>query len=141
MENFIVFKGCHRATLDFRPIIFGGGEVLVRFRINTWQPQTDNVQLNEQINKLWGYSYSIWHKYNSERIGWRWGKQKDTLEVFSYRYIDGIRYTSQIGTYNINEWVEVKMFRPRFGYTLFPYFGGKEPSPVDIIFTLDVKKL
>lgn len=141
MEGFVILKGRHRATLDFRPVIFGEEEVLVRFKIERWYRDINDIQLTEQVNKLWGYSHSIWHKINSERIGWRWGKEVGTIDVFMYRYIGGVRDISLIGTYDINDWIEVKMVRPKFGYTLFSYFGGKAPSPVDLEIKVDVKYL
>ena len=141
MESFVIFKGCHRATIDFRPVIFGGENIIVKFRFNRWYSDVNNIQLTEQINKLWGYSHSWWHKINSERIGWRWSKEVGKVDIFMYRYIGGIRDISLIGIYNINDWIEIEMYRPRFGYTLFPYFGGKEPSPIDLLIEIKIKYL
>ena len=141
MESFVIFKGCHRATIDFRPVIFGGERVLIRFKVSNWYADLKNIQLTEQVNKVWGYSYSIWHKLNSERIGWNWGKEVGKINVFLYKYINGFRFISLIGVYDINDWIEIEMYRPRFGYTLFPYFGGKEPSPIDLLIEIKIKYL
>lgn len=111
---------------------------------------------SDDINKLYGFTdaNSSVHK-NSVRFGWR-HDGKGTIEIFAYWYADGVRGVQRLGetlpyqkdTYEIwarngyyNFWfnnVEFTVPRkhdPEHGVRvrLFPYFGGNDPAPNDIL--------
>lgn len=60
---------------------------------------TDNDDYD--INKLFGFSTSYFHHKNSARIGWRCN-QKKQIELFAYAYVKGKRFSSYLGTVEVN---------------------------------------
>ena len=108
------------------------------------------------INKLMGFSdCNSHHHENSARFGWRW--LNDSLEIHAYVYNDGERSSEYIGIVELNETFayEISMNRDYYVfslegsepvhmertngctkglyYMLFPYFGGNETAPHDIL--------
>ncbi|MEM0940623.1 MAG: hypothetical protein AAF600_12175 [Bacteroidota bacterium] len=108
------------------------------------------------INKLYGFSdCNSSHKKNSARFGWRWLKGK--LEIHAYVYSDGNLQSEYVGEVELDQSyyyeIELKdeyyvfslegfdlvfMKRNRkckrgLYYMLFPYFGGNEVAPHDIL--------
>jgi hypothetical protein len=106
------------------------------------------------INKLYGFSEGLDHQYNSARIGWAW--VEGALRLYAYVYNKGVRLSQEIcpvsigtdincsislsGTtylFNVNG-NEVTLSRgstttTASGYQLYPYFGGDEVAPHDIL--------
>lgn len=106
------------------------------------------------INKLFGYAdCSSHHHKNSARFGWNW--YQGALRIHAYCYVDSVRKYREIGTVKVNEEFECKLtLQPNvyifslngdtvkmergcsdqkaYGYLLYPYFGGDEPSPQDM---------
>jgi len=134
--KFEIKKGKHRSGLHFKPVLFGGKTVKVSFKIECYYYDNSNIQLREQINKIYGYSNGFrHHHYNSERVGFRLlGGSK--IEVLKYYYENGHRHYISLGEFNLFEWIHVEIKKPLFGYTLFPYFGGQLPAPVDLKFKI-----
>ena len=98
----------------------------------------DDLQLKEQINKLFGFG-AIRHHKRSYRIGWRYNANKDIIELFEYKYEYGIRFYELVDTMKIGQTKKLTVFSPRyiyFGKYLFPYFGGKYPAPKNILIKL-----
>lgn len=111
------------------------------------------------INKLFGFSdcNSIHHE-NSARFGWRW--LEGNLEIHAYVYASGQRESELIGYVDLNKaynyeielaanayvftlegFESVSLARTRkcqrgLYYKLFPYFGGNETAPQDILIQL-----
>jgi hypothetical protein len=106
------------------------------------------------INKLYGFSdCNTFHQMNSARMGWCWANNQ--LEIHAYGYHNGIRDSKLIKAIAIGKPAEMSItltdstyvFQvedkieslPRActgtssGYKLFPYFGGDEVAPHDII--------
>ena len=111
------------------------------------------------INKLYGFSYGLHHK-DSIRLGWRPSKNEGKIEVFIYYYNNGKRdwkYLSDVGTdrvYNCSielfndsfivkindslgnnmssELIDFQFPKIKWGYYLFPYFGGNKTAPKDM---------
>src|SRR5688572_8205878 len=106
------------------------------------------------INKLYGFSdCSSFHQINSARFGWCWVNNQ--LEIHAYSYKNGIRDSKLIKAIALGKPVEMSIsltdstyvFQvedkietlPRAcsgninGYKLFPYFGGDEVAPHDIV--------
>jgi hypothetical protein len=110
------------------------------------------------INKLYGFSdFNSSHHQNSARIGWRWLDER--LEVWAYVYSEKERLTEFITYFEINKEYEcsikiegeqyyflangkqVKLdrkcpYNQGVKYKLFPYFGGTEAAPQEIIIKL-----
>lgn len=113
---------------------------------------------NQDINKLFGLGFGFNHHIQSFRIGWNCEKQNDKIQLFSYYYNDSIRKMEYICDINVDEvydcyiyfdrasnriFVDISQesfninnsydFRfkdcKRWGFYLFPYFGGDECSP------------
>lgn len=109
------------------------------------------------INKLWGFSEGFNHQYNSARIGWAW--VNNAMRLYGYTYAKGVRYSSEITTIPLNTEITCgikfsgssyiitangkSVTLPRgttttkaSGYQLYPYFGGDETAPQDILIYL-----
>ena len=118
----------------------------------------ETVDPNNQwdINKLWGVSdCGDHHSMSSIRFGWRWSPALNCLEIFAYRRMFGEFDYKKISCVPIGETIYmtmniinneyelcvdgtcVTMERPCFieykKYLLYPYFGGDETAPHDII--------
>jgi hypothetical protein len=109
----------------------------------------------EAINKLYGFSdYNSGHQLNSARIGWRWFNDK--LEIWAYSYSQQERLTKLITSFELNKpykcSIEINGSEYLFNangehvklerkcthkngikYKLYPYFGGTETAPHDIV--------
>jgi hypothetical protein len=106
------------------------------------------------INKLYGFSdCNSFHQANSARMGWCWVNNQ--LEIHAYGYKNGLRNSKFIKAIPIGKPVEMSIsltdstyvFQvedktetlPRActgtssGYKLFPYFGGDEVAPHNIV--------
>ena len=138
MKTYEIKEGKHRSGWHFRPV-FGGGVEFVSFRINRWAYDPIDAQQCEQWNKIWGYGAFPHHHYNSQRIVFRWCREPHTVEVAFYQYSSGQRLIVPIGYFKTREWITVHFIKPMFGYTLFPYHGGKAASPINYSVEIDVK--
>ena len=111
----------------------------------------------DDINKLFGFSdCNTQHLENSARIGWRWSK--DSLRLFGFVHNNGNMIYKEITTAAIKENIncnitcEESSYRftvngksitiPRgchgnsSKYKLYPYFGGNETAPHNVIIKL-----
>jgi len=112
------------------------------------------------VNKLFGFSTGYHHK-NSARFGWN-SVAKDSVAIYSYCYVDGVRKINFITNIKINSEYKMSIVDRRFyyffsvidsngnvfrdnvsknnisgvGYSLWPYFGGDEKAPHDIEISL-----
>ena len=106
------------------------------------------------VNKLYGISdCGCNHQYNSIRLGWRW--LNDSLEILWFKHMHGTFTFEKIKTINLNQSYSYNITMDGDTYTicvdgvcdttkrgcdenyrhyyLYPYFGGDEKSPHDII--------
>lgn len=116
---------------------------------------TTNPANQYDINKLYGFSdCGTQHHINSARFGWRWSDR--SLRLFAYCYKDSIRTYVELDTVPIGKPIQCRLqisggqylftlngkttlmargctdtSLPR--YRLFPYFGGDEVAPHNII--------
>jgi hypothetical protein len=109
------------------------------------------------VNKLFGRSYGINHHDNSIRVGWRYNPLIGKIMLYSYCYANGVRKISHLQNVEVEETFFIKIKhdltpsiiisgtkndRPgvymlrwmpwklkKFGYKLFPYFGGNSTAP------------
>jgi hypothetical protein len=120
--------------------------------------KTKDTLNQHSIDKLYGFSDNYGHDYEfSARIGWRW--KNDELHLFSYVYNNSIStpdWSKDLGKVEIgpeiNCSIKVKadayvftvggktVTLPRAskttkaeGYKLYPYFGGNEIAPHNIM--------
>lgn len=153
-EEFVIEAGEHGAGFDVA--LHGSAEV--RFEAlfdETAIYETVDPRNQADINKLYGFSdCSSHHHTNSARFGWRWFD--DALQIFAYVYADGVRHYEYIGdatlgrrsSYHIGtegaayvfEFGGRVVYMPRgcagdggVKYRLYPYFGGDETAPHDIV--------
>jgi hypothetical protein len=111
------------------------------------------------INKLFGFSdCSLEHHKNSGRFGWNWNNNK--LNIYAYCYVGSQVESKYITSVELNKVYKysvalqdhkyifsvdghvVDMNRgcsQGFKYLLFPYFGGDETAPHDIV--IKIKQL
>lgn len=118
---------------------------------------SDNHDVTDDINKLYGINYG-WHWHNnSVRIGWRYNAGLRMIELFMYSYVNGKREFEKLMNVNTFEAVHFTMFHARkvskvvvevktedgvwhtdavmgikdswIKFKLFPYFGGNMPAP------------
>ena len=145
-------------------------KILPSFRINTisghlrfngdFSYEIDRINQLD-TNKVIGLSDSYHHHRNSIRIGWRWNKRVDKIEILYTVYRNSIRYIESIcfidsdrfydfeisiikGKYLLwfND-IYIEVYRssnwilPR--YVLFPFFGGNISAPKEFKFDIVVK--
>lgn len=153
-EVFTIKEGSHSSGLKLEQL----QSTVVRFSAIFDESaiyQTLSEVNQHDINKLIGFSdCNAHHHESSARFGWRW--LDDQLEIHTYTYLNGERYSEYIGTIELNKAydftlslgkeryrfevsgydpVEVKReSKCNYGvyYKLFPYFGGNEVAPHDI---------
>ena len=156
--DFLIKKGSHYSNNFFHKLLnilnFRKSSIyLVRFS-DTCKYQLPKEDQGD-INKLFGFSLGLHHK-NSARCGWCWNNNQ--LEIWAYWYDNGIRKYQFIQSVEIGEnyYLEIKNLGDKwefsisnyakvnkiqvpksktlinFGYILWPYFGGNQPSPHDI---------
>jgi len=108
------------------------------------------------ISKLWGYSYGA-HQHNSARLGIKLFPDYVRLVTYVYAnrvrlkekficemeygstFVSGIDYSEGWWRFMVDDrMVEVStVVRPKWGYFLFPYYGGSEPAPKNILTTIE----
>ncbi|WP_420577662.1 hypothetical protein [Ekhidna sp.] len=160
-ENFIIPAGKHdngwkmqslqSKTLNFTAI-FDQSAIY----------ETVTTENQHDINKLMGFSdCNSMHHENSARFGWRWLAGK--LEIHAYAYVNGERITEYIGDVELDEptsyqlqitddhyvfylqgYDPVRIKREAtcskgLYYMLFPYFGGDEVAPHNILIQILTK--
>lgn len=154
-RTFRIPKGEHRSTssvefLQSSSLIF---EAI--FDSTAIYKTKDPIQ-QFSTNKLLGFAdCNSFHHENSARFGWQW--LNDQLEILAYTYVNGEGIEEFIGTveigktsnYQINitddnyiftldDYPPVYMDRMKpcdigVYYMLYPYFGGQEVAPHDIL--------
>ncbi|MEQ9006908.1 MAG: hypothetical protein RLP12_03425, partial [Ekhidna sp.] len=124
--------------------------------------EAGTTENQHDIHKLMGFSdCNSTHHDNSARFGWRWLEGK--LEIHAYVYVGGERITEYIGDVELNQPsdyqlqitddhyvfylqgydpVRIKREAPcnkGLYYMLYPYFGGDEVAPHDILIQILTK--
>lgn len=87
------------------------------------------VENNEQINKLFGFSFNflpfydkkdnLWksgHHKNSIRFGWRY--MNNDIDIFAYAYINGIRYEKFMISTKTSKWIYLSIEEQNNKYVL-----------------------
>ena len=117
--------------------------------------QTIDPQHQLSWSKILGFSdCGTHHHTNSARLVWRWNENTG-IELAGYVYIDGVRTWNIVDTIQVNDTISASIYRTPnsyvittnetksvqfnrlcnagISYWLFPYFGGQEPAPQDIL--------
>jgi hypothetical protein len=115
----------------------------VKFKFN-FNCKYDLGDVDQQDwNKLVGFSRG-YHRKNSVRIVWRWNVEKQKMEIAHYWYKDGVRSWGDIKEIELGkvykEKLEIEKGKyPKWGYMLWPYFGGNKKAPHDMSLKLEWK--
>lgn len=154
-ERFVIPQGAHSSGIKAQSLQSNTLRFTAVFDESAiYQTQLTDNQYD--INKLMGFAdCNAHHHENSARFGWRW--LDDQLEIHSYTYTDGARASTLLGTVPLNEpnafeiaiegnyylfylnhHLKEKVARGQtcnrgLYYMLFPYFGGDEAAPHDIL--------
>ncbi|RYG01652.1 MAG: hypothetical protein EOO02_12290 [Chitinophagaceae bacterium] len=112
----------------------------------------------DDINKLVGFTEGNNNHLHSARFGWRWSD--NALRLFAYSYAAGVRSSKEIATLAIGQEAKLRISLlpteyvfavddtvvtlPRAlrsgianGYWQYPYFGGDEVAPHEIIIEIE----
>ena len=158
--KFLIKSGNHYSNQIFYKILnFINNKrflsYLVRFDETCSYKLSDEDQ--EDINKLFGYSLGINHHKDSARFGWFY--QDGTIHLHAYVYDNGVRKSKLIKNLDLNteyiltlvdeveNWLfsvddswsviaETRISKSsnfKIGYKLWPYFGGNNTAPHDIV--------
>jgi hypothetical protein len=152
--NYIITQGQHYCDPRLlKSVKLSAMKFMARFDSSAIYQTIDPVNQYD-INKLYGFSEGIDHQYNSARIGWAW--VDNALRLYAYAYNKGVRESQEIcpasiGTditcsislsgstyvFNVNGKTVTLSRGPSTstasGYQLYPYFGGDEVAPHDIL--------
>lgn len=111
---------------------------------------------SKDLNKLFGFSQGFNHHKNSVRFAWRNNPESSKIEIWAYQYNKGevikkhicnvdvmehqeysIELKDGLAVYRIAGYkVELPFKRPffKFGFRLYPYFGGQNKAPNNMMF-------
>jgi hypothetical protein len=159
LQEVIIKKGKHYSSQIFRFIPFLKNKLCYDVCFTDTCLYDLNNSNNYAINKLFGFSRGFHHK-NSARIGWNCLNNK--IYVYAYCYIQGKRVVKKIGNldiceiyhmsiedlgdkyifiiYDKNKYLSCEIQKEKtcsIGYRLFPYFGGVETAPHDIVILMN----
>ena len=158
-RNYTIFKGFHNIIgRFFVPILYLNKSKTVEKQFvfsESCRYDSDEITCT---HKLFGISFG-WHHKNSARFGWKYNELSGRIIPSAYIYKNGVRYIyecfeevniGQIYTYKITTTdynkisftitrnldnkiigtydVELSEL-PRWGYKLYPYFGGDPKAP------------
>jgi hypothetical protein len=160
MKKYVIPAGEHYSTHSVK---IYSGKTSLPFIVNFDESCSYDLGTIDQldVNKLAGVSFGN-HETNSIRIGWAYNLETQKMDLFAYCYENGVRIIHPIGNCNLSEDVSIKLelnFKNNFfrvtradsafqefsytypflkaGYYLFPYFGGNNPAPHEMIIYLD----
>lgn len=137
LKRYHISKGKHRSTWFPKFFFTKKNYVKVHF-VFTEDFFVDAG--NQQINKIGGVSFGFNHHKNSFRVGWR--TINDIVEIIRYSYINGQRFEDvvyRLTKKDLGKSVSIKMnIAKKYGYFLFPYFGGKTKAPKNLSFLTSI---
>lgn len=91
MKTYSIEKDSHRSGYYFKPFIGNKSLAFNAFFNDNCKYDIGNPDQLD-INKLTGISFG-YHHTNSIRIGWRYNKSTDKIELLPYIYLNGKRLT------------------------------------------------
>lgn len=161
-DNFIIGKGDHYSS-PRKTSLFRGDKITFKayFNETAIYDLGDEDQLD--TNKLYGTSdCGNFHQENSARFGWRWNNNQ--LEIMAFTHVHGKFYYQFIGPADLNKAFSYEIalssdksayiftFNGKSvsmergcrdsiikGYKLYPYFGGNEVAPHEVMIKVEEK--
>lgn len=149
-RHFEIKKGRHRASgLNFG-ISIADATNGFSFRFSKNCIYKKNQVTSSGVNKLCGFTYGFFPHQNSIRVGWQPLFDTDKIQLYAYLYCKGKRNYFPIGEVAAEREYEIKIDtdpyfvtfkfkgrsfavpfkrKTRFGFKLFPYFGGRSKAP------------
>jgi hypothetical protein len=154
-EKYVIYAGNHYA--DHNPYQHVQCEELkftVKFDSSCIYETIDPAN-QEDINKLYGFSdNNMQHQQFSARFGWNW--TRGALRLYAYTYNNGVRESREVTSIpiGVEQTCSIKIQNDEYifsvnhiivemdresktikaaGYKLYPYFGGDETAPHDIV--------
>lgn len=141
-KTYTIKKGRHYSGFRLKPFFRCDSlEADVTFHDSCRYYEKGNNQLNEQVNKLFGFGAFLHHK-NSHRIGWRYDKESGLIRLYTYNYFQGERFIREFDSCKIGQRKRIvcQSGKPYyFGFYLWPHFGGKAPAKQDTKITINFK--
>lgn len=153
--EYLIPQGQHQSNVPMRMFNTDKIEVDVKFNPCAVYQTVDPVQ-QHSINKLIGFSdFGAHHHQHSARFGWKWINEQ--MEVHAYCYVNGERKEAFVGVAEIGKYhhLELHLQEDKYvffmdnlpaveieranqsnsgnRYMLWPYFGGQETAPHDIL--------
>ncbi|MEQ8546819.1 MAG: hypothetical protein RIC03_02860 [Cyclobacteriaceae bacterium] len=160
-QLFVIPKGEHYCNYKVEALQQNELSFMAIFDSTTMYTSSDPINQHD-INKLYGFSdCNDQHHENSARFGWRW--LNETMEIHAYFYQNSIRSSILLGSVALNEphFYSIQLLPDAYSfqldsnapvmvermntcdkgfyYKLFPYFGGDERAPHDIV--IQIKEL
>lgn len=160
---YVIKQGSHYSR-HWPKLHFGTRKESIQFRFmdGCWiRPEEPD---DFAISKLFGWSYGHHHR-DSVRVGWTPNKEAGKIDLFFYTYNDDLQHDEPFATVEVGQQciLEVWLFKGRaffslerndldtimdsvpfqipwfkWGYYLFPYFGGKKTAPVTTKIELEI---
>ena len=157
-DDYIIPAGNHYSQ-EKKVQLFRGDSL----EFNAYFNETAQYDLGDEdqldVNKLYGVSdCGTLHTKNSARMGWRWNKESQKLEILGFTHVNGLFDFKLIATANLNQSYTYKIelnsskdsyvfsfnhsqvSMPRgcqentiSGYKLYPYFGGNKTAPHEVL--------
>jgi len=149
-NHFSIFhRNLNHEPLQYRSLFFN----------NCWYKLSD-IEF-DGINQLVGFSYGYHHR-NSVRVGWKPNYNKEgVIDLYAYWYNMSNKYNYNFITsikteqyfniyfYETNKTIDIqinnvfysidfKFPKFKYGYYLYPYFGGKSTAPHDVDIYLNI---
>jgi len=168
MKNYTIKKGNHYASISIFDRLSNIGwkvkqiSVSFRFSKECWWAPPRNSDDND-LNKLCGISYGLNDHSNSVRFAWVPDfTQNGVIKVYGYVYdqlssghvskfiatvkaedvnsgtikVAGNQYVLTVGSTSIN--MDNTHGDPNLCFRLYPYFGGNNTAPCDMVIGLDI---
>ena len=156
--EYIIKKGNHYSNkiiprLTFRKTIEG------YFKFNG--DSSYEIDKQKDANKIIGLSDGYWHRYSSIRIGWRWDKTINKLQLVLIQYDKGVPTRTPLNYIEIDTEYEfaITILRDEYivsvnglqiitvrksrwflpSYVLYPYFGGTTKAPKEFNIEINYK--
>lgn len=165
MNSYIIKKGRH-GNFHIPKFYYNCKKLTIKAKFTeSCRYDFGNVD-NFDINKLVGVSFGT-HHINSFRIGWNYDKFNANIIIYAYWYNNSVRNYKILYFCEINKEINIDIFINRhqnnivicgcekshkiniidfdfthvskWGYKLWPYFGGNNQSPHDLEVKLDFK--
>lgn len=156
--KYVFKKGRHFAWHFFKFYFKNSGTIEHRVKFSKNCLYSFGTIDDFDVNKLFGRSFG-YHHTNSIRFGWR--SDGKNIIIYAYNYKDGVRHIKELCKCIVNKEYTFKMkYSPKdvlleisskdwttkyamdinakrkFGYKLYPYFGGNRTAPHEMIVEL-----